>query len=416
MALKPADITWHEFSRKLFGGVDPDEVRKFLAEVAVNLNRTASELAHTQAQCADVERAMQEAIPRGEELAKNLMNTERALASAEARLAEVREEQATCRQRLAVYEDRDSQAVGMLLNTQKITEQMLREAREQAEQMLQGAHEQAEKRLKDAREQAEQMRAAAQADGERIIAEARDSAAQVQAEVDGHVADLSVRVRAMLALHDEFSQNIDAVRTRHNKMLEVLAQLQADTRQHVLPLLERSQRALGSAPKTDAGQAPDTGGAALQAEEKSLQAVRGGDQFSRTDANEVPKLGAAQEDGLPGDVVIVDRASSAPTEVASDPHVGAPGKAPAGSQDEHSADAELVVGPFASFFEVTKFLTALSRLTEVRRARIRTFSDRTATFDVSLVGGAGLDISRIEGYPLDVVERGGTRIVLRHRW
>ncbi len=396
MARKSADITWHEFSRKLFGGVDPDEVRKFIAEVAANLNRTASELAHIQAQRADLERAMQEAIARGEELAKNLMNTEQALASAEVRLAEVREEQATCQQRLAVYENRDSQAVGMLLNTQKITEQMLREAREQAEQMLQGAHAQAEKTLKqaeqmlqgahaqaektlkDAREQAEQVLAAAQADGRRIIAEARGSAAQVQAEVDGHVADLSARVRAMLALHDEFSQNIDAVRTRHNKMLEVLARLRADTRQHVLPLLERSQRALGSAPKTDGGQAPDTGGAALQDEEKSLQAVRGGDQFSRTDADEVPKPGAAQEDGLPGD-----------------------------------ADAELVVGPFASFFEVTKFLTALSRLTEVRRAHIRTFSDRIATFDVSLAGGAGLDISRIEGYPLDVVERGGTRIVLR---
>jgi DivIVA domain-containing protein len=401
MALKPNDITWHEFSRKLFGGVDPDEVRTFLAEVAANLNRTTGELAHTLAERANIERAMQEAIARGEELAKNLAIAEQALTGAEARLAEVREELATCRQRLAVYEDRDSQAAGMLLNTQKISERMLQDARQQVDQMLQ-----------DAREQVEHMLVAAQADGERIMAESRESAMQIQVEADRHVLDLTARVRAMLALHDEFSRNIDAVRTRHDELLEALDKLRADTRQHVLPLLERSQRALGGASKADGDQAPDTGEAGgLRHEEKSLQAVRGADHFPHTDAD-FPKPKVAQ-DGPPGGVIVADRASSAPPEGASEPDARAPGKGPAATSGEPYADAELVVSPFASFLEVTKFLTTLSRLAEVRKASIRTFSDRTATFDVRLVGGAGLDVSRIEGYPLDVVERVGSRIVLR---
>ncbi len=239
-----------------------------------------------------------------------------------------------------------------------------------------------------------QVLAAAQAEAERVVAEAREAAAQTRATAEGSVVALAARVTALLTLHDEFSRSVDAVRelydefdrsvdaarTRHAEMLTAVTQLRVDARRRVLPLLEDSQRVLRGEPD-EIGE-PE--------ESRGTQADGGA-------PSQIPA-------GAPGDV---NGALSVPAPS------GLPATAVPGNGGGIRADAEIVVGPFTSFLDVTKFLTALSRLAEVRSARIRTFSQGMATLDVALAGGAWLDISRIEGYPLDVVEREGTRLVLR---
>lgn len=394
--MEPTDITWHQFSRKRFGGVDPGEVRAFLAVVAAQLNRTASELTQAQARRADAERALRDAAARSEELAKKLAVAEAALSNAEAHLAEVREELAVSRQKLAVFEDRDSLAAGVLLNTQKIAEHMLQTAREQAGQIL----------------------AATQADAERMVAEAQDAAAQTRAEADEHVADLATRVSMLLAVHDEFNRNIDVARTRHGELLEALAQLRTDTRRRVLPLLERSQRILDGEPEPENAMASPAD--ATPHVEAAPHAETDAAYVERLHADQ-PQVVGPQNERAPNagvtaagplsDIKVIDGASSAAPAPAEAPSAAA--AAPNGNGEGLRGDAELIVSPFTSFLDVTKFLTALFRLTGVRKARLRTFSQGTATFDVALAGAAGLDVSCIEGYPLDVIERVGTRLVLR---
>lgn len=97
MALKPVDITRHQFSRRLLGGLDPEEVRTFLADVAANLDRTMIDLVDARTQRASLEQALKEATATAADVAKKLAVAEQARSNAETRIAEIREELAVTR-------------------------------------------------------------------------------------------------------------------------------------------------------------------------------------------------------------------------------------------------------------------------------------------------------------------------------
>jgi DivIVA domain-containing protein len=438
MGLNPADILHHKFSRSFLGGVDPEEVRAFLADVATTLNRALSELADARARCAsmetalahaetrlaDAERPVGDLTARNDEVTRALAAEETARRQAETSLAEVRAELAAARQKLAVFEERDSHVAGVLLNTQKIADQMMRAAQEDAGKLLGAAlaekerlaadsKAEAERLVKDAQATSEGVIAKAQTETERLVADAKaaadslvtaasaaarrltadaeEASAKARAEADAHVGELTGRVKRLLDLNATFSQTLDAVRARHGELLAALAEVHADADQRVLPLLDNWRRILqGTLTRAPAMAEPE-----------------------RDDT----------ESGLEGsrDIKALREPHRREAALEEAPFVSLPAVTPAGTAatpdgDEDGAHTtEIVVSPFATFFEAAEFLTALSRLAEVRKVRIRTLSQGVANFEVAVAGDAGLDVSRLEGHPVQVVERGETRLVLRRR-
>lgn len=436
MGLNPADILNHRFSRSFLGGVDPEEVRAFLADVAATLNRALNELAEARAhragaetgmaqaatRLADLEQAVRDLTAKNEELTTAVADEETARRRAETSLTEIRAELAAARQKLAVFEERDSHVAGVLLNTQKIADQMMRAAQEDAGKLLGSAlaekerlaadsRAEAERLVNEARATSESVVAAARAAAERLVADAKTAAdnlaaeagaaarrlaadaeatsAKARAEADAQVGGLASRVTRLLELNVTFRQTLDMVRARHGELVTALAEVHADAGQRVWPLLENWRRILQGTP------APAT---AESEPDDATAATEGGRDFK---APREPRRGETAFEEAP---------------FVSFPAVTTAGAAATPNGDAEGAHTtEIVVSPFATFFEAAEFLTALSRLEEVRRVRIRTLSQGTARFEVTVAGDAGLDVSRLEGHPVQVVERTEARLVLRRR-
>lgn len=435
MGLNPADILSHRFSRSFLGGVDPEEVRAFLADVAATLNRALNELAEARAhragaetgmaqaatRLADLEQAVGDLTAKNEELTRAVADEETARRRAETSLTEIRAELVAARQKLAVFEERDSQVAGVLLNTQKIADQMVRAAQEDAGKLLGSAlaekerlaadsRAEAERLVNEARATSESVVAAARAAAERLVADAKAAAdslaaeagaaarrlaadaeatsAKARAEADAQVGGLASRVTRLLELNATFRQTLDVVRARHGELVAALAEVHADADQRVWPLLENWRRILqGTLAPATAESEPDdaTAGAEGGRDVKAPREPRGETAFEEAPFVSFPAVTTAG-------------AAATPNGDAEGAHT-----------------TEIVVSPFATFFEAAEFLTALSRLEEVRRVRIRTLSQGTARFEVTVAGDAGLDVSRLEGHPVQVVERTEARLVLRRR-
>lgn len=454
MGVNPTDIVQHKFSRSFLGGLDAEEVRGFLADVATALNRALTELTDARARCAsleqelrdaragnegraddlevkervvaqaetrlaDVERSLRDLAAKYEEVTKALAAETTARRQAEAALAELRGELAASRQRLTVFEERDSQVAGVLLNTQKIVDQMVRSAQEDSGKLLAAAvaekerlaaesRAEAERAVKEAQAAAERIIAKAQSDAERLVADASTVAGRLTAdaeaaslrartEAQAHVTELAGRVTRLLDLNTAFGRALDAVRARHGELLTALAGAHADVDERVLPLLENWQRILKSAPV----QAPAT--EARSGRASAPDAVPSADRPPHEEAA-VP---------APGDVRGEHDGQGRHREEAVTTPVQAGTATQADGEAEGDHTEEIVISPLATFFEAAEFLIELSRLPGVRMAHIRTLSQGVATFDAVVEGDARLDVSRLGGHPIQIVERGEARLVLR---
>ncbi len=331
--------------------MNPGEVGQFLSEIAVALVLASNDLARTEARRATLEQALRDATARSEDLDKRLALAQAAIAAAEERFAAARDELARTQEKLTAYQDREGQIAVTLLDAQRLAEQIVESARSKANETPAAGETVGE--------------AAGEAVGEATSETAGEAARGVEQREAGSGG--SRRRGPAGTRGDQPPRRRGDPRPARSNARDA-GESARGRRAAVLQALDRLRRALGD-----------------------LEEVAGPPASS-------PDTPAA--------------AGPPPAESEPDGPSGGIPDGPGGNGAAYRVDAEIVVGPFESFLEAAKFLTALSRTDDVQNARLRTFSRGTATIDVSL-GGGGLDITRIEGYPLDIVERAGTRLVLR---
>jgi len=306
--LQADEITRRRFSRRLFGA-HPDEVRRYLSEVAAVFSRTLNDLAVTETQRvtletqrATLEKALRDATARNVELGKQLAAAEAVPLAAQERLGAIQDELVRTQEKLVAQLERDGQIAHMLLDAQRLSEQIVEGGRAKAEETV----------------------AAAQAEAGRIVQDARETAAEAVGGAERQVAALGARVAEVLAIRGEVGRDIEAIRARHDASLETLAKILVDAEQRVLPMLNHLQRALS-------GEATEQGGPPAPSPETPVMI--------------------------------------APQAVVSAPDL--PRGAVPGNGAAHRPGTEIVVGPFESFLEATKLLATLSQMKDMRNARLR---------------------------------------------
>jgi hypothetical protein len=103
----------------------------------------------------------------------------------------------------------------------------------------------------------------------------------------------------------------------------------------------------------------------------------------------------------------VDQTDEADGEAAQD---AAEPLSPAGR-----ANGEIVVSPINSFLQATKFMAALARIKGVLSVKLRTYAGSKAVIDIVTEGRtvAGIDMSLIDGFQIDVEESTDSRLSLK---
>jgi vacuolar-type H+-ATPase subunit H len=389
----PEDITQQRFSRA-FLGADLEEVRQALARLAA---AAKDEIARAESRSAGLEGALRGARARIERLEQELAAVREQLAAAESSLT-------AARQQVAAQQEREGQVVRVLLDAQRLTDEITRTARTDADEALARARDTAEETLAEARRKAAQMlrdarrraraavRAAdelaarhrldAEAEADDIVSEARAIASRHQQAAEQEVERLIARVEETLALRTLLPGDLETLVRRHTDVLDRITGLFTEAQRDVLPVLARARLALRGKPGA----------------------------VSPAPAHATPEPARSAAPAAPAP-------AAEPAGLGTDSPARGVQQARAG--DPHAADrrmyAEVCAGPFGTLLDATKFSVTLSRLPGVAAARLEAFSNGTATIEMVLKGLTPdqIDASRIPGYPARVVEAGGSRLILR---
>ena len=367
MDLRPAEIAIRQFSRTLLGA-DPAEVRQFLAEAAATLDRVNSELAGVILERTTIQTTLKQTCAEVEALRRQL---------------------AAAHEKLSAYQGQESLMAQVLLNAERVTEDLTRESKAQAERTIAEANAAAQEAVQSARNAAADLLRTARAraqeaieaadraaaarlaeiriDAESLVDEARRTAAEVQQAARQQVEHFIARLETFLAARDEFSEQLDALAKSHGESLEVVGRMHAEVEEVILPALRDLMRTLTE-------------------KEASLATPPPAPVQPAAPFEHVPLVPQPSINGGKGE--------HAPT---------APG------------EGEIVVSPVSSYLQATKLVTAVSRVRGVRTARLRTYSKGSVTIDVLTEEDAfaALDPHLIDGFPLDIVEATDRRLVLR---
>ena len=233
MELRPVEIAMRRFSRTPFG-LDPKEVREFLAEVAAAVDRLNSEL-------AKISMERKTAGTGADEL-------RRQLEAANAKIAE--------------YHQQESLLSKAVLDVQKVTEEMtegsraeaeriVADAKAAAEEMMQTARKEAADLLRDARARGQEAVSAAERaaatrlgqveeEAERLLEQARQEARELYEAGEQKLQGLISRIEGALSDSDRtgFFQQLEVLSETHTDALETVEGLQAEVSE-VLPKLRQ---------------------------------------------------------------------------------------------------------------------------------------------------------------------------------
>jgi hypothetical protein len=334
-----------------------------------------------------------------------------------------------------------------------------------AEEILQSARKTAEETLERARLAArDQVQAAERAAGQKVE-EIRKSAEQY---IEGIVAKLE----AFVVDREGVSRGLETLVEKHKESLQVISRLRSEVESAVLPALHRmtgglrsdaaarEDRAVPPAAQGQSWPAPEANrseewskgkaqhAAAAQTPVRPASAAPGGVH----QAGSQPAGGPARFAGMAargGGTAAAQGAQEAHATAAqgahaagsrSAAHVDAPAHAagPARQNDEAvdqtdeadgeaaqdaaeplspagRANGEIVVSPINSFLQATKFMAALARIKGVLSVKLRTYAGSKAVIDIVTEGRtvAGIDMSLIDGFQIDVEESTDSRLSLK---
>ncbi|HET9001851.1 MAG TPA: DivIVA domain-containing protein, partial [bacterium] len=161
MDLRSAEIAIRQFSRTLFGA-DPAEVRQFLAEAAATLDRVNNELTGVILERTTLQTTLKQACAEVEALRRQL---------------------AAAHEKLSAYQGQESLIAQVLLNAERVTEDLTRESRAQAEQAIAEANAAAEQTVQSARQAAADLLRTARMRAQQAIEAAEHAAAARLGEV-----------------------------------------------------------------------------------------------------------------------------------------------------------------------------------------------------------------------------------------
>ncbi len=459
MELRPVEIAMRRFSRTALG-LDPREVREFLAELAAAVDRLNTELA------------------------KILMERKAATTGAD----ELRRQLEAANARIAEFQQKESLLSKAVLDVQKVTEEMTESSRAEAErlvadakatveEMMQTARKEAADLLRDARARGQEAvhaaeRAAAtrlaqvEEEAERLLEQSRQEARELHEAAEQRLQDLITRVEGALSESDRtgFFRQLEVLSETHGAALETVEGLQAEVTD-ILPklrqLLEDLKAGRTSPAATVAPAAPAAAGPRRGPFTRPVTAPAPPPKAPQPAISRQPAVPPVDADGpslqreregppeVPEPVVLPqpiappvfaapvpvpqpkpERPPEVPTPVAPPPPEVVPvavqprGEAVApqpaaragGERDWNTMPkGEVVVSPVSSYLQASKLITAISRMTGVKAVRLRTYAAGVVTIEVAMDTGtlSGFDTAHIDGFPLDVVEATDTRLVLR---
>lgn len=357
-----------QFSRTLLGA-DPAEVRQFLAEAAATLDRVNNELAGVILERTTLQTTLKQTCAEVEALRRQL---------------------AAAHEKLSAYQGQESLMAQVLLNAERVTEDLTRESKAQAERTIAEANAAAQEAVQSARHAAADLLRTARAraqqaieaadraaaarlaevriEAESVVDEARRTAAEVQQVARQQVEDFIARLETFLAAREDLSEQLDALAKSHGESLEVVGRMHEEIGEVILPALRDLMRVL-------------------------------------TEKEPAPVA-------TPPPPPVQPAAPSERIYVVPEPSIN-------GGQGVRAPTAqrggEIVISPVHSYLQATKLVTAVSRVSGVRTARLRTYSRGSITIDVLIEGDtfAALDPHLIDGFPLDIVEATDRRLVLR---
>ena len=433
-------------------GLDPKEVREFLAEVAAAVERLNSEL-------AKISMERKTAATGGDDL-------RRQLEAANAKIAE--------------FHQKESLLSKAVLDVQKVTEEMTESSRAEAErivadakatveEMTQAARKEAADLLRDARARGQEAVSAAERaaatrlgqveeEAERLLEQARQEARELYEAGEQKLQGLISRIEGALSDSDRtgFFQQIEVLSETHAAALETVEGLQAEVTD-ILPKLRRlledikegrTSPAAAAAPAASAagGQrrrpfmrpvtapapppeapqpviSPQPAVPPVAADVPSLQREpEGPPEVPEPVVLPQPIAPPAVAASVPAPQRVPKRPPEVPPPVAPPAPVVPEAVAPqpaaraGGDRDWNTmAKGEVVVSPVSSYLQASKLITAMSRMTGVKAVRLRTYAAGVVTIEVATETGtlSGFDTAHIDGFPLDVVEATDTRLVLR---
>ena len=460
MELRPVEIAMRRFSRTPFG-LDPKEVREFLAEVAAAVDRLNSEL-------AKISMERKTATTGADEL-------RRQLEAANAKIAE--------------FHQKESLLSKAVLDVQKVTQEMtetsqaeaeriVADAKATVEEMMQTARKEAADLLRDARARGQEAvhaaeRAAAtrlgqvEEEAERLLEQARQEARELYEAGEQKLQGLISRIEGALSDSDRtgFFQQLEVLSETHTDALETVEGLQAEVSE-VLPklrqLLDDIKDGRTSPAAAVAPAAPAAGGVRRRPFTRPVTAPAPPAEAAQpviprqpaappVDADFAPSLEREPEGPpeVPEPVVLPqpiappvlaasapapqhgpERPPAVPPPVAPPPPkvvpkavqpqeeaVAPPPAARAGGERDWNTmpKGEVVVSPVSSYLQASKLITAISRMTGVKAVRLRTYAAGVVTIEVATETGtlSSFDTAHIDGFPLDVVEATDKRLVLR---
>ncbi|HKV44293.1 MAG TPA: DivIVA domain-containing protein [bacterium] len=384
MELRPAEIALRQFSRALFG-INPEEVRRFLTEVAAAVERLNGELAR---------------------LALERTGLQISLKGATAQTEGLRRQVAAAQEKIAVYQEQESLMAKAMMTAQKVTEEVIEstkaraaqtvvEAEATAETTLQGARKEAADLLRDARMRAQEaVKAAERAasaqmaqvhmDSGRLVEQAQKAISELQQAAERQVRSVVDNIEAALSDSAGLTQHLDALAKNHAVSLENLARLQAEVKNDILPPLREMLQALGEdalSPRGLATAVPPEPDHAAAADLPSVPV-------------KPPQAAPRSGEEVPGPPLAPREGNSAAA------------RRPSG---------EIIVSPVHSYLQASRLVAAVSRLKGVRAARLRSYTDGAATIDVLVEMGtlAEINAALIDGIPFDIVEATADRLVLR---
>jgi cell division septum initiation protein DivIVA len=365
--LRPAEVVMRQFPRRLFG-VDPEEVKRFLAEAAATLERVNAEMARVILERSALQKTLKETREELEALRARLAEAEAALAryrGQEQLIAQIVVEAQQLKGDLL----RESRAEAQRITAaaQAVAAETMGSSRAAAAELLRAARAQAEQAVESAERAAASRLAEIRLESERLISEARREAAAVHGEARRHVEALVERLENFLASSDEVSRGLAALAARQAESLRVVGEIQREIEAAFLPSLRAFVRSL-------------------------------------TGAEARPPL-LAEPGARPG-------------EHSAGPGPATPAATPAGSQgaDDEPGDAgEIVVSPVRSYLQASRLVAVVARLKGVKSARLRAYAKGSATIDVVTAGQTigTMDPALRDAFRPDAVETTGRRLVLR---
>ena len=434
MDLRPADIAMRQFTRKL-RGLDPEEVKLFLAEVAATLDRVNSELTRVTLERTELQGNLKKAIAEAEDLKKQLANTQ---------------------EKITAHHKQENQMAQALLSAQKATDDLIQQskgradrivneakasallateaarkeaaeaktqaqtiveaARKEAAELLRATQAQAQEAVKAAERAAETRMAQAQRDAERMMEEARHSVAEIQQTALQQVEQFLTNMKAFMSNWEGLSRSLEVLARDQAEALETIAGTRAEVESDVLPLLRDLLRGLRAgadiglrepAPAPAAAPSPPPPPPKPAAAPSPRPAAR--EPAAAPSARPAAREPAAASHSPTPSQPVSPPKGVQPVRPSPAP---APERVPAGAAQ---AQGEIVVSPVGSYLQASRLVTAVSKIKGVKTARLRAYSKGMITIDVlteeGTLAGIGADLST--GFPVDVVEETDTRLVLR---